>query len=153
MRFVLDGRVLGYVPSAFVWHHHRPSDGELRSQMRGYALGLGAFLGKIALDPRARAVAVRRLPAAAARLRHIVRRESGDGPAGTPGVHVVTGAGDTGGGDSGVAAAGALPDGAGMRKLRGLLSGPLLYLRSRRRVREDGGVAPPLTRPDGETPD
>ncbi len=54
VRIVLDGQVLGYVPSAFVWHHHRPSDAELRSQMRGYALGLGAFLGKVALDPRAR---------------------------------------------------------------------------------------------------
>ncbi|TCK25126.1 glycosyltransferase family 2 protein [Pseudonocardia endophytica] len=149
VRIVLDGRVLGYVPSAFVWHHHRPSDGELRSQMRGYALGLGAFLGKVALDPRARAAAVRRLPAAAARLRHIVRRESGDVATGTPGVHVVTGGN---GGDSGAAAAGALPDGAGARTLRGLVSGPLLYLRSRRRVREDGGVAPPLTRPDGEPP-
>ncbi|MDQ4116911.1 MAG: glycosyltransferase, partial [Actinomycetota bacterium] len=91
VRIVLDGRVLGYVPSAFVWHHHRPSEHELRAQMRGYALGLGAFLGKVALDRRARAAAVRRLPAAVARLRQIVRRESGDGTDPTPGVHGCSG--------------------------------------------------------------
>ena len=132
------------MPAAFVWHHHRPSDEELRSQMRGYALGLGAFLGKVAMDPRARGAAVRRIPAAVARLRHIVRRESGGAADGTPGVH----------GPSTVVAPStdALPDGAGARKLRGLLSGPLLYLRSRRRVQETGGSAPPLTRPDEDPP-
>lgn len=149
VRIVLDGRVLGYVPSAFVWHHHRPSDDELRSQMRGYALGLGAFLGKVALDPRARAAALRRLPAAVARLRHIVRRESGAGADRTPGVHVASGDGS---GDGSGAATPALPEGAGARKLGGLLSGPVLYLRSRRRVRDSGGTAPPLTRPDDERP-
>jgi hypothetical protein len=110
--------------------------------MRGYALGLGAFLGKVALDRRARAAAVRLLPAAAGRLRHIVRRESGDARDGTPGVHVT--------GNGAAEAAEALPDGAGARKLRGLLSGPVLYLRSRRRVRDSGGAAPPLTRPEDE---
>lgn len=138
VRIVLDGQALGYLPAAFVWHHHRPSDDELRAQMRGYALGLGAFLGKVALDPRARAVALRRVPAALARLRHIVRRESGaatgpDGPQPVPARDV-------------------LPAGAGRRKLRGLVRGPLLYLRSRRRVRGAGGAAPPLTRPEGPPP-
>lgn len=142
VRIVLDGSVLGYVPSAFVWHHHRPSDAELRSQMQGYALGLGAFLGKVALDPRARSAALRLLPAAVSRLRHIVRRESGDAADATPGVHVASGDG------SGAGAARVLPDGAGARKLHGLLSGPVLYLRSRRSVRQSGGAAPPLTRPE-----
>ncbi|RZT85065.1 glycosyl transferase family 2 [Pseudonocardia sediminis] len=130
VRIVLDGQVLGYVPSAFVWHHHRPGDDELRAQMRGYALGLGAFLGKVALDPRARAVALRRAPAALARLRHVIRRESGE---------------DAGGGSD--AARDALPSGAGRRKLRGLLSGPVLYVRARRRVRDSDGSAPPMTFP------
>lgn len=140
VRIVLDGQVLGYVPSAFVWHHHRPGDDELRAQMRGYALGLGAFLGKVALDPRARAAALRRAPAALARLRQVVRRESGEGwNDGTPG----------GGTD---AARAALPSGAGRRKLRGLLSGPVLYLRARRRVRGSDGAAPPMTFPADRPP-
>ena len=83
VRIVLDGRVLGYVPSAFVWHHHRPSDDELLSQMRGYARGLGAFLGKVALDRRARAAAARRLPAALARLRPSTRQIHGDDSSGS----------------------------------------------------------------------
>ena len=136
VRIVLDGQVLGYVPSAFVWHHHRPGDDELRAQMRGYALGLGAFLGKVALDPRARAVALRRVPAALARLRHVIRRESGGVRNG--------GAPD--------AARGALPPGAGRRKLRGLVRGPLLYLRARRRVRGSDGAAPPMTFPADRPP-
>ncbi|BBG03188.1 glycosyl transferase family 2 [Pseudonocardia autotrophica] len=76
VRIVLDGGTLGYLPAAYVWHHHRPSDGELRTQLGGYALGLGAFLGKVALDGPARRLALRRFPAGIARLREIVRRES-----------------------------------------------------------------------------
>ncbi|MDN5915013.1 MAG: glycosyltransferase, partial [Pseudonocardia sp.] len=142
VRIVLDGQVLGYVPSAFVWHHHRPGEGELRAQMRGYALGLGAFLGKVALDPRARAVALRRVPAALARLRQDVRPESGAGPP------------EAGGDGSTDAGRDALPSGAGRRKLRGLLRGPVLYLRARRRVRDSDGAVPPLTRdrPPAEPP-
>ncbi|MBW0104693.1 glycosyltransferase family 2 protein [Pseudonocardia sp. KRD291] len=147
VRIVLDGQVLGYVPSAFVWHHHRPGDDELRSQMRGYALGLGAFLGKVALDRRARAVALRRAPAALARLRQVVRRESGEGwDDNTRDEGTRDGRPGTGGTGTG-AARDALPSGAGRRKLRGLLTGPVLYLRARRRVRGADGAAPPMTFP------
>ncbi|MEJ8279848.1 glycosyltransferase family 2 protein [Pseudonocardia spirodelae] len=168
VRIVLDGGTLAYLPSAWVWHHHRPSAGELRDQMGGYALGLGAFLGKVALDPRARRLAVRRFPAALGRLRDIVRRESG----GEPGSGTVLPVRRTTGpaarppvapsrrGPGGVvvaeapaeavaapADAGALPSGAAARKLRGLAGGPMLYVRSRRDVLAEGGTCPPLTRP------
>lgn len=141
VRIVLDGGTLGYLPSAYVWHHHRPGDRELREQLDGYALGLGAFLAKVGLDPTGRRLAARRFPAGLARLREIVRRESacdaaqGCGPA------------DAGDGGTPAAAAAAMPGGAGARKLRGLVTGPTLYLSARRRVREEGGASPPLTRP------
>nr|WP_255426455.1 glycosyltransferase [Pseudonocardia sp. C8] len=252
VRIVLAGGTLGYLPAAYVWHHHRPSDEELRDQLAGYALGLGAFLGKVAMDPRARRLAMRRFPAGIARLREIVRRESAgrpgegaprsasgagsrrapvgggvpvDPPVGGPGAQpvdpevggpgaqpvdppvgapcplrsvdppvgpgsrvlpadrAVSGVPVPGGGPGGAApaaivpaeagpgrpagepggdAAGAaaevpvgparrhdetvaLPGGAARRKLRGLVSGPALYLRTRRQVRDEGGVSPPLT--------
>ncbi|GAA1831603.1 hypothetical protein GCM10009836_06980 [Pseudonocardia ailaonensis] len=75
VRLVLDGHEVGYDPGMVVWHHHRSSPGELRDQLRGYSMGLGAFLTKIALDPRASAMALRRLPAAVARFRQIGDRE------------------------------------------------------------------------------
>lgn len=119
VRLVLAGHVVGYEPSVYVWHHHRTSPDALRSQLGGYTIGLGAFLGKVALDPGARAAAVRRLPAAIAQVRRIAARESaaGDG----------------------------MPAGAGRTRLRGLLTGPWIYLRERRAVRRSGGHVPPLT--------
>ncbi|MEV1296066.1 hypothetical protein, partial [Pseudonocardia sp. NPDC049635] len=84
------------------------------------AVGLGSFLTKVALSPQGRAVALRRLPAALARLRHISAREAGAGDA--------------------------IPDDADQTRTRGLLIGPRAYLRSRRAVRRAGGAVPPLIR-------
>jgi glycosyltransferase involved in cell wall biosynthesis len=122
VRLVLAGHVLGYEPSAWVWHHHRPSPEALRAQMEGYAVGLGGFLTKVALDPRARVAAARRLPAAFAQLRRIAERENN---AGGP----------------------VLPAGANRARLRGLAAGPWRYLRGRRAARRAGGRVPPLAPP------
>jgi len=118
VRLVLAGHVLRYEPSAFVWHHHRPTTEALRTQLRGYAIGLGGFLTKVALDPRARVAAARRLPAALRALRRISSREA-----------------DAGAG---------MPSGAARERLRGLASGPWAYVRARRKARRDGGQVPPL---------
>jgi GT2 family glycosyltransferase len=121
VRLVLAGHVIGYEPSAWVWHHHRPSPEALRAQLRGYAIGLGGFLTKVALDPRARVAAARRLPAAIAQLRRISAREN-----------------DAGAG---------MPAGAGRERLRGLAAGPWAYLKARRATRRAGGRVPPLMAP------
>ncbi len=126
VRLVLAGYVVSYEPSVYVWHHHRTSPEGLRTQLRGYAIGLGAFLGKVALDRRARAAAVRRMPAALAQLRRIAARESA--------------AGD-----------GMVTPRAGRERVRGLLTGPWIYLRERRAVRRAGGNVPPLTLPQSAT--
>ncbi|MEJ8278652.1 glycosyltransferase family 2 protein [Pseudonocardia spirodelae] len=121
VRMILAGHVLGYAPGAYLWHHHRPDQAALRTQLEGYAVGLGSFLAKVALSPQGRAVALRRLPAAMARLRHISERESGAGEA--------------------------MPADADQTRTRGLLNGPRAYLRSRRQVRRAGGAVPPLIGP------
>ncbi|MBW0105472.1 glycosyltransferase family 2 protein [Pseudonocardia sp. KRD291] len=118
VRMVLAGHTLGYAPGAYVWHHHRPDQAALRQQLDGYAIGLGSFLAKVALSPPARAIAIRRLPAALGRLRHIADREAAAGEA--------------------------LPQDATRRRMRGLLAGPASYLRSRRDVRRAGGTVPPM---------
>ncbi len=119
VRLVLAGHVIAYAPGAWVWHHHRPTPDALRAQLRGYAVGLGGFLTKVALDPGARSAALRRLPAAVAALRRIAEREA-----------------DAGAG---------LPPGAAGQRIRGLASGPYAYLRARRATRRAGGRVPPLT--------
>ncbi len=121
VRLVLAGHVLGYEPSAWVRHHHRPGPDDLRLQLHGYAVGLGGFLTKVALDPRARIAALRRLPAAVAQLRRISAREKGAGDG--------------------------MPAGANGTRLRGLAAGPIAYLRARRAARRAGGRVPPLVSP------
>ncbi|OLL76162.1 MULTISPECIES: glycosyltransferase family 2 protein [unclassified Pseudonocardia] len=118
VRMILAGHVLGYLPGAYLWHHHRPDQEALRKQMEGYAVGLGSFLAKVALSPQGRSAALRRLPAAVARLRHISAREAGAGDA--------------------------MPADADQTRTRGMLNGPRAYLQSRRAVRRAGGAVPPL---------
>ena len=40
---LLDGRRIAYRPSALLWHYHRSTHEELRSQLYGYGVGLTAF--------------------------------------------------------------------------------------------------------------
>jgi len=40
---LLDGRRIAYRPAALVWHYHRSTLEELRSQLYGYGMGLTAF--------------------------------------------------------------------------------------------------------------
>ncbi|MFC5952459.1 glycosyltransferase family 2 protein [Pseudonocardia lutea] len=119
VRLVLAGHQVGYDPGAFVWHHHRSSPEELRRQMRGYSMGLGAFLTKIALDPRAGAMAAKRLPAAVAQFRQIGAREATAG--------------------EGVAAGGI------GERLAWIVDGGSAYVRGRRATRRAGGRVPRLS--------
>jgi len=119
VRLVLAGHVVAYEPAVLVWHHHRSSSHELHVQQSGYAVGLGAFLTKIALDRRAGVMALRRVPAVVAQLRHIEQRESdaGDG----------------------------MPAASGVARARWMLSGGAAYVRGRRAARRAGGRVPALT--------
>jgi len=119
VRLVLGGHEVGYDPGAFVWHHHRSSPEELRNQLRGYSMGLGGFLTKIALDPKAGLMAARRLPAAVARFRQIGDREATAGEG---------------------MAAGSLRE-----RITWIADGGTAYVRGRRAARRSGGRVPRLS--------
>jgi GT2 family glycosyltransferase len=121
IRLVLGGHLLTHEPSAYAWHHHRPTFAELDDQMHGYALGLGGFIAKVMLDPVGRAAALRRIPAAVRQLGRIRSRE----------------------------AAAEVPGSSGLRKLLTVALGPVAYLRGRRRAERSGQVVPAMRRPAG----
>jgi GT2 family glycosyltransferase len=50
-RILRSGRQLVHEPAAIAWHRHRSTADDLRAQTRGYGLGLGAWLAKVASDP------------------------------------------------------------------------------------------------------
>ena len=109
-RVLVAGATLGYRPDALVWHRHSRSPDALPAQAFGYGAGFGAFLAAaVAAEPGMLPALARRLPRGAL---FAATRRSG---AGRP------------------------EDGAGdwdrrltTLELRGLLYGPLGYLRSRR---------------------
>lgn len=81
VRILTSGHALVVEPSAFVWHRHRADLPALTRQAIGYGTGLGAWLTKVALDPRLCAAALRRSPAAVRRLvDKPMRSVDGDAP-------------------------------------------------------------------------
>ncbi|KDE98615.1 glycosyl transferase family 2 [Mycolicibacterium aromaticivorans JS19b1 = JCM 16368] len=77
-RILRSGRQLVREPAAIAWHRHRATVDDLRAQTRGYGLGLGAWLAKLASDPAMAFLAlktvVRRRPALVRHLRSTARR-------------------------------------------------------------------------------
>lgn len=52
VRVLLGGGALVYEPAARVWHRHRIDSAGLDKQMADYGLGLGAWITKLAVNPR-----------------------------------------------------------------------------------------------------
>ncbi|KXX57074.1 glycosyltransferase family 2 protein [Rhodococcus sp. LB1] len=111
-RVLHAGRQLAYRPGAVVWHRHRADNDALAVQARGYGLGLGAWLAKIAVDPRtawlAARIAVRQAPTFLRLSRKMSR-------VATP----PDGLADD------------LPVGIGATELRSIARGPFAYLKAR----------------------
>jgi GT2 family glycosyltransferase len=109
VRLLRAGYGLCYEPAAVVLHHHRVDIESLVRQMRGYGLGLGAYLTKYLLAPATRGEMVRRIFQGLAHARRLAGRSA------------------------------AASDDSDLRRavlraeLTGLLAGPLAYLRSRSR--------------------
>jgi GT2 family glycosyltransferase len=76
-RVLFAGHTLVMQPSAIIWHRHRADVADLRAQARGYGMGLGAWLAKVALDPTMRNAAARRAPRA---LRRLIRASGRQAP-------------------------------------------------------------------------
>ncbi|WP_072689810.1 glycosyltransferase family 2 protein [Rhodococcus marinonascens] len=115
-RILRSGRQLVHDPAAIVWHRHRADSAGLLVQSRGYGLGLGAWLAKMAGDPRmfwlAATTVARRGPAL---VRHI--RAASDQTA--PPAHL----------------AALLPSGTGSTTVRSIVKGPWAYRAARREGR------------------
>jgi GT2 family glycosyltransferase len=112
MRVILAGHRLAYEPSAVVWHVHRAELSQLSRQMTAYGSGCTAALTAIVLrNPRV-------LPELAARSARGLRRIAAIG--------------------SRVQGDPALPSGLMRREVRGMLAGPWLYVKERRRLRRPG---------------
>ncbi|WP_211223153.1 glycosyltransferase [Propionicicella superfundia] len=76
VRILLDGGGLVVEPSAVVWHRHRDDIPALRKQAVGYGLGLGAWLTKVALQPRTAWMLARRVPGGIRRAARMARGEA-----------------------------------------------------------------------------
>ncbi len=109
VRVLTSGHAISYEPSALVWHDHRVDAASLRDQMYAYGLGLTAYLTKFALGKRSRWLLGRRIIAGSLHIRTLLRRSHD-------------------------ASAEASIESAGLAaaEARGMLLGPLAYLRARR---------------------
>ncbi|MEU0676006.1 glycosyltransferase [Streptomyces sp. NPDC006172] len=158
VRVLAQGHRLHYTPLALVWHHHRETWRDLENQAYGYGAGLTAYLTALLVNrPALLPAFLARLPRGLAHARTLTAgREAGAGTEARAGVEGGARAGVRAGEDTREdARARSAPGGHGERtyawprrlsrlQRRGMLYGPVGYLRARRAL---GG---PLRRsPDG----
>jgi len=111
MRVILAGHRLAYEPSAVVWHVHRAELSQLSRQMTAYGSGCTAALTAIVIrNPRTLLELAARTAKGLRRIAAIGSRVQGDP---------------------------ALPSGLMRQEVRGMLAGPWLYLKGRRRIRHE----------------
>ena len=121
LEIILSGHRLVYQPAALLRHQHRRDYAGLRRQVRGYGVGLGAYLTKLVLDhPDRLPELLRRAPVG---LRHALSPNS----------------------TKNRKKQGSYPAELTRLELLGLVQGPLAYLRSRwetRRLRRPAAAQP-----------
>lgn len=124
VRVLAQGHRLHYTPRALVWHHHRETWADLETQAYGYGAGLTAYLTAILVNhPALLPAFLARLPRGLVHARALTAVRAGDaaGGSGAPGDH-----------DS---RAHPWPGRLSRLQRRGMLYGPVGYLRARRAVR------------------
>ncbi|MET9991016.1 glycosyltransferase [Streptomyces mutabilis] len=134
VRVLAEGRRLRYTPSALVWHHHRETWRDLETQAYGYGAGLTAYLTAILVNrPALLPAFLARVPGGLAHARGLtaVRATA----AGDTEAAAETGAGAPGGHDSRTHP---WPRRLSRLQRRGMLYGPVGYLRARRALRTVG---------------
>lgn len=107
-RILLSGGAISYEPDAVVWHAHRADAAAAQAQLRGYGMGLAAYLTKHLLAPATRRPLLLRLGAAGLHAILLSRRAQ----------HALSTT--------------APPPGGVRAEIGGLLSGPAAYLRAAR---------------------
>ncbi|MEV4965000.1 MULTISPECIES: glycosyltransferase family 2 protein [Streptomyces] len=124
VRLLAEGYPLHYTPEAIVWHHHRERWGDLCAQAYGYGVGLTACLTALLVRrPALLPPLLARLPQGLAHARTMTAPRATDtsGPGGVPGAHGTY----------------TYPWPRHLSRLerRGLLYGPLGYVRARLALR------------------
>ncbi|MGW4022351.1 glycosyltransferase [Streptomyces sp. NPDC005009] len=118
VRVLAQGHRLHYTPQALVWHHHRETWADLETQAYGYGAGLTAYLTAILVNrPALLPAFLARLPRGLARARALTEVRDTDG-GGAPGAHGTR--------------THSWPRRLSRLQRRGMLYGPLGYLRARR---------------------
>ncbi|MFI8087902.1 glycosyltransferase [Streptomyces sp. NPDC086080] len=126
VRVLAQGHRLHYTPYALVWHHHRETWADLETQAYGYGVGLTACLTAVLVNrPALLPAFLARLPRGLAHARTLTAVRDTDGGDGAPGAH---------GGRTHP-----WPRRLSRLQRKGMLQGPLGYLRARRAV--GGGAA------------
>ncbi|MFJ9664052.1 glycosyltransferase [Streptomyces sp. NPDC101219] len=132
VRVLAQGHRLRYTPYALVWHHHRETWADLETQAYGYGAGLTAYLTAVLVDrPALLPAFLARLPGGLAHARSLTAVRDTDG-GGTPGAHHTR--------------THPWPRRLSRLQRRGMLYGPVGYLRARRALRDAG-----YRRPDADS--
>jgi GT2 family glycosyltransferase len=124
VRVLAQGHRLRYTPYALVWHHHRETWRDLETQAYGYGAGLTAYLTAVLVNrPALLPAFLARLPRGLAHARTLtaVRETDGADGSGTPGDHD--------------ARTHPWPRRLSRLQRRGMLYGPVGYLKARRALR------------------
>ncbi|WUX69271.1 glycosyltransferase [Streptomyces sp. NBC_01429] len=132
VRVLTAGHRLLYTPDALVWHHHRETWQDLGDQAYGYGAGLTAYLTAILVRrPALLPAFLAKLPRGLAHARAITAHRA-DGVTGATGAH-----GAVPGAVPGAHGAHTHPWPRVLSRLerRGMLYGPIGYLKARRRIR------------------
>ncbi|MGW5617840.1 glycosyltransferase [Streptomyces sp. NPDC003877] len=121
VRVLAAGHRLRYTPYALVWHHHRETWRDLETQAYGYGAGLTAYLTAVLVNrPALLPAFLARLPRGLAHARALTAVRETEG-GGTPGDHDVR--------------THPWPRRLSRLQRRGMLYGPVGYLRARRALR------------------
>ncbi|MFD5130422.1 glycosyltransferase [Streptomyces olindensis] len=124
VRVLADGHRLRYTPYALVWHHHRETWRDLETQAYGYGAGLTAYLTAVLVNrPALLPAFLARLPRGLAHARALtaVRETEGADGGGMPGDHDVR--------------THPWPRRLSRLQRRGMVYGPVGYVRARRALR------------------
>ncbi|MEU0200316.1 MULTISPECIES: glycosyltransferase [unclassified Streptomyces] len=127
VRVLADGHRLRYTPYALVWHHHRETWRDLETQAYGYGAGLTAYLTAVLVNrPALLPAFLARLPRGLVHARALtaVRETEGAGGGGMPGDHDVR--------------THPWPRRLSRLQRRGMVYGPVGYVRARRALRRTG---------------
>ena len=122
VRVLAQGHRLHYTPHALVWHHHRETWADLETQAYGYGAGLTAYLTAVLVNrPALLPALLARLPRGLSRARALTAVRETDG-GGAPGDHGTR--------------THPWPRRLSRLQRRGMVYGPVGYLRARRALRD-----------------